>query len=176
MKLPTVLINIVVFQVLWWLAVLGGRILEGIPVLVYAILFLCLHVRFVEGKASVQRLLVAAVSGVMFDQVGYQIGMVKFSDYYSTWLPLWMIALWLGFVCTLNVSFKWLHGRHIMAGILGAIFGPVSYWAAFKLGAVAFPDLTISMVWLAVGWGILFPALLEMQRIALAHVVYQEPN
>ena len=67
--------------------------------------------------------------------------------------PLWIVALWMAFGTSLNVSLAWLHGRAWLAAILGAISGPLAYLAGRKLGAVVFgppdrePLLVLSIVW-----------------------------
>jgi hypothetical protein len=67
--------------------------------------------------------------------------------------PLWIVALWMAFGTSLNVSLAWLHGRAWLAAILGAISGPLAYLAGRQLGAVVFgppdrePLLVLSIVW-----------------------------
>ncbi|HAC29606.1 MAG TPA: DUF2878 domain-containing protein, partial [Marinobacter hydrocarbonoclasticus] len=38
------------------------------------------------------------------------------------------------------------------------------YWSASQLGIVALPDLTVSLVAMAVGWFVLFPLLLFIRK------------
>jgi hypothetical protein len=67
--------------------------------------------------------------------------------------PIWIVALWMAFGTSLNVSLAWLHGRAWLAAVLGAVSGPLAYIAGRKLGAVDFgppdrePLLVLSLVW-----------------------------
>lgn len=74
--------------------------------------------------------------------------------------PLWIIALWMAFGTSLNVSFAWLHGRIWLAAPLGGISGPLAYIAGRKLGAVEFgPPDAEPLLWLASVWGMALPLL-----------------
>ena len=75
--------------------------------------------------------------------------------------PHWIVALWMSFGTSLNVSFAWMHGRPLVAAILGAVFGPLAYVGGRKLGAVTFgPPDTEPLLWLAAVWGIAMPLLI----------------
>lgn len=72
-----------------------------------------------------------------------------------------MIALWPNFATTLHSSLRWLAGHYIVAALLGAVAGPLSYYAGAQLGALTLhPTLAVSMIALAVVWGITLPILL----------------
>jgi hypothetical protein len=68
--------------------------------------------------------------------------------------------MWALFATTINLSMGWLKGRWILAMLMGAIFGPLAFVAGEKLDAVVFVDSTLSMITLAIGWGLLMPLLL----------------
>jgi hypothetical protein len=68
--------------------------------------------------------------------------------------------MWALFATTINLSMGWLKGRWLLAMLMGAIFGPLAFVAGEKLGAVVFLDSTLSMITLAIGWGLLMPLLL----------------
>ena len=67
--------------------------------------------------------------------------------------PHWIIAMWMLFATTLNVSLSWLHGRWQLALVLGAVGGPLAYYAGARLGGVEFaqplwqPLLALSFCW-----------------------------
>jgi len=71
--------------------------------------------------------------------------------------PTWIIAMWLSFATTINVAFRWLYQKYILAFVLGAISGPLAYQAGAALGAVNIPDNMTANTFLAAGWGILMP-------------------
>ncbi len=160
-------LNIVCFQLLWWACVLSP--LYG---LVFAVFALCLlfgmvHLQFVEGWSQALPLLLTALLGCLFDQLGYIIGMVDFNHHHQwiSYIPLWMAALWLAFACTLNVSLRWLASNLRLAFVLGAVFGPLAYWGAAKLGAIVLPGQMLSLAWLGLGWGLLLPLMLRIRTM-----------
>jgi hypothetical protein len=82
------------------------------------------------------------------------------------WLsPPWMAALWPNFVTTLHTSLGWLAGRYRLAALLGAVGGPLSYYAGARLGALTFPsDPTFSLIVLAAVWSVAMLVLLKFAK------------
>ena len=76
--------------------------------------------------------------------------------------PPWILALWALFASTLNVSLRWLRGRIVVAVVLGAVAGPLSYWAGVRMGAVEFTQPVVALVALAVGWAVFTPLLMVL--------------
>jgi hypothetical protein len=54
---------------------------------------------------------------------------------------------------------SWLKGRFVLAAVLGAIAGPLSYLAGVKLGAAQWGDETQALVLLGIIWAIAMPLL-----------------
>jgi hypothetical protein len=65
---------------------------------------------------------------------------------------------------TLCHSLGWIGQRQWLPWALAPIAGPFAYWSASQLGIVALPDLTVSLVAMAVGWFVLFPLLLFIRK------------
>lgn len=160
-----IIFNFVQFQLLWWVCVLSAEpgLSAGALLLVTGLTLLHLH--FVEGWRQSIPLLLAALIGCLFDQVGYRMGWVDFSYHNSgaSFIPLWMMALWLAFSCTLNVSLGWLQNQPLLAALLGAIFGPLAYWGAQQLGVVILSSEIKGLVWVACEWAIALPLLLAIR-------------
>ena len=78
--------------------------------------------------------------------------------------PYWILALWAQFAVQFNVLFVWLKNRLWLASVLGAIAGPLSFRGGAALGAVHFPNVPLALGTLALGWAVLFPALLALSR------------
>jgi hypothetical protein len=80
--------------------------------------------------------------------------------------PHWMVALWMMFATTLNVSLAWMKRSLLLAAALGATGGPLAYWAGAALGGLSFaPGYDARALWfLAIGWGVLTPALVLLAR------------
>jgi hypothetical protein len=72
------------------------------------------------------------------------------------------MALWSMFGLTVDVSFRWMRERPALAGLASAIFGPLGYLGAARLGAaeLALPP-TLGLVALGVSWGVCIPLVLK---------------
>jgi len=78
--------------------------------------------------------------------------------------PYWILALGAVFAPQFNTAFGWLKQRMLLASMLGAIVGPMSFRAGAALGAVRFVEPLPATVALAIGWAILMPALILFSR------------
>lgn len=77
--------------------------------------------------------------------------------------PAWLIGLWLAFALTLVPLFGHLHSRPLLAGVLGAVGGPLAYLAGAKAHALQLPaPLWRGLLALAVGWGVVVPSLTSL--------------
>ena len=76
-------------------------------------------------------------------------------------------TLWALFASTLNISLNWLKKYTLLAYLLGAVSGPLCYWAGERLGALHLVNFNMAMVYLAVGWAIAVPLLLKVASTLL---------
>lgn len=159
---PMIIFNIVSFQVLWWLCVLSAKPAMSTFAILVVLLYTLAHLRWVEGWQQTLPLLMTAMIGTLFDQFGYWMGWISFpfADPLSPFIPGWMAALWLAFASTLNVSLAWLQPKPVLSALLGALFGPLTYWCVAKLGMIILPSSALSLFWFAAEWAILMPTLL----------------
>ena len=130
------------------------------------IIFTLVHLNWVEGWQQALPLLFTALIGCLLDQIGYSMGLISF-QYHPLWIsyiPLWMIALWLAFASTLNVSMRWLQPKPVLAAILGGIFGPLAYLGSAKLEVIHLTAPTYSLAWIALEWAIAMPLLFWIRR------------
>ena len=158
-------INVVLFQVAWFAAVLGAA-KEMLWLGPLAMLpTLAIHLALQEDRrGEVKLLLAAGLLGFLFDSAFVAGGVFTplrhlFPHPLS---PPWMICLWLNFAATLNVSMAWLRGRYLLAAAFGAIGGPLAYYSGAKLGATEALPSTIGMLLLAIGWGVMTPLLVRL--------------
>ena len=98
--------------------------------------------------------LIALAIGAIFDQVILSLGIIKYHNngWSTSIVPVWILALWLAFALTINVSLRWLRGKYLIALAFGAIGGPLAYLGAQKMGAVTLGNH--SLIVLALGWAI----------------------
>jgi len=156
------IINYLLFQIGWLACVWGAA--EGYPWmgLVAIVPTLLLHFRWAHNRSAEARLLlVCALTGIAFDGILLTTGWVAFPN--GEWIPglapYWMMVLWVFLGTTLNLSMAWMKGRPVAAFILGAVGGPLAYIAGEKLGGITLVESTPALIALAVGWGVVMPAL-----------------
>ena len=158
-----VLVNAVAFKLGWLSAVLGAA--NQLPLLVIAGVTAAVAIHLWRSVAPLREaslLLLAAVVGLSWDSVMVAAGWL---DYRSGTViaglaPYWIVALWVVFATTLNVTFRWLRDRLLLAAVMGAIFGPISYVAGASAGAVDLVHPVAALVSLSVAWSILMPGFI----------------
>lgn len=151
------IVDFVAFQALW----LGAVVFQA-PWMCFAILIarLLLSVKIAH---EVFLLVSLAPVGIVIDWSLMQAGVFQFN---AGTFPAWLALLWCGFILTLNQSMGWLRDRHLgVQALLGAIFGPVSYFTGWRFDAVSFGfALMPTLIGLSLIWGILLPSLMVLQQ------------
>lgn len=154
-------LNAGVFQLGWLICVVGGNrsALVAGPVL--------LAVHFVWISRSPREwcaLLAIAAIGIGVDSALHAGGIFRFVDT-ALGVPPWLAVLWLLFATTLAHGLRWLQGRLWLAAALGAVAGPLSYYAGTRLGAAAFGVvLPVALIILAAVWALLLPLLSQIMK------------
>ena len=155
--------NFVVFEAAWFACILGvahGQPLWGTGAVAAAIAW---HVAISARPATELALvailcvigLVAESSVVAQGRVAYPAGQPV------AWLaPYWMVALWGEFGIALNVTLRWLKRRPLLAVVLGAVFGPLSFLGGVRLGGARFVDEPAALITLACMWAVLMPLVM----------------
>ena len=159
------LINFIIFQIGWFACVLGGA--NHWPWLGTAVagVLIAFHLwRVAHPRPELTLLLIAGAMGLVFDSLLVTLGLVHFPSgtLIEGMAPHWIIAMWMMFATTLNITFRWLKGRLVLAAILGAFAGPLAYYAGAELGGVSFPQPRTSLLALALVWGIAMPLLMVL--------------
>jgi len=160
-----VLINIVAFKIGWVATIFGAA--NEFPLLGPAVIMIAILVHLVATKEPAQELFLVFLAGVIgasFDSLFVAAGWLSYPNgtVVSGLAPYWIIALWMLFATTMNLAFSWLKSRMRLAALLGAIFGPVSYFFGAQAGAVVINDFSAAMIGLSIAWAISFPLLLEL--------------
>ena len=155
MRKQLVILNFVLFQITWLACVLGSA--KGYPWLGAIIVGLSLVWHLSQAKPKLieaKWCLIALVIGAIFDQAILSLGIIQYHNngWSASLVPVWILALWLAFALTLNVSMRWLRGKYLAALAFGAIGGPLAYMAAQKLGAVTLGEH--SLIVLGIGWAV----------------------
>jgi hypothetical protein len=163
----TILINIVAFKIGWVASVLGAA--NGLPLLGPALMLpvIAIHLHNVNDPSRELTLIgLTGAIGATWDSVMVAAGWLSYpaGTIVAGLAPYWILAMWMLFATTLNMAFRWLQSKLLLASVLGAVFGPASYYAGARLDAVVINDLTASMAALAVAWAILLPGLLFLAK------------
>jgi hypothetical protein len=157
-------LNIALFQLGWFACVLGaahGFVWQGALV---ALAIVAWHIaRAGEPRRELALVACAAALGVAFESLLVQSGWIRFGGgtLVEGAATYWMVALWALFATTLNVSLRGLRHRGWLAALLGAIGGPLAYYAGARLGALEFVALGAGLAAIGAGWAVLTPLLLR---------------
>jgi len=156
------------FQAAWFACVLGaahGRVALGVAAVAVAVIVnLGLSDR---RRADLALTALAILIGLAWDTWMLRGGWVLYASPgpVASWAPAWILALWALFATLLRGPLSWLHARPLLAAVMGAVGGPLSYLAAVRLGAGHFPDAAYALSVLALGWALITPLLIEAARL-----------
>ena len=157
-----VIANLVAFKIGWLACVLGGASeLPWVGALV-ALVIVATHIaRAPLPSAELKLVVVAGLLGAFWDSLLVASGLLVYESgtLIAGTAPYWIVAMWLLFSTTLNVSLTWLKGRLVLAAAVGAFAGPLAFYGGHKLGAVGFGNFPLAMLALAAGWALILPTL-----------------
>jgi len=165
--------NAVGFQVVWFLCVLGNDLIA-----LAAAVLLCLCHQIWIMKHSREWWLVIGFSliGIMADSILQMLGIIQFNGEINisssiTLIPIWMMCLWCTFSTTLTHGLFWLHGRFLLASLVGLIIVPASYYAGLSIsGSAAIDPVWMTLLSVGLLWSVLLPlGLYLVQRWKLTN-------
>lgn len=157
--------NAVLFQAGWFACVLGGNSYW----LLIPVAVLLIHLLWISSWAAEGKLLLWITAlGTVLDSTLMLLGVFDFSSQ-GLLIPLWLILLWAVLGTTLRHCLAWTAKPLWRASLLGAIGGPMSYYAGSQLAGVQLPlGLWPSMSLLAVLWAAVFALLQSLSDRLLA--------
>ena len=157
-------INAVLFQVVWFAAVLGaahdawwaGPIAVG----VFAVYTLSGSSRVADELLLIG---IAVAVGFVADSIWASTHLVVYASPLPSahFAPIWILSLWANLALGLYHSLAFLQSRLAMAALFGAIGAPLSYYfAARTWHAVTLAEpLALTLLILAAGWAVITPLL-----------------
>ncbi|MEZ0603574.1 DUF2878 domain-containing protein [Paraburkholderia sp. IW21] len=157
----------VVCQAGWFVCVLSAARGAGWLGMLFAACAVAWHLARVAEPLREARLLVVTVwVGMMWESLLVYSGLLSYPSgtFVEGLAPYWLSALWALFAIQFNTVFAWLRARTLLAALLGAIAGPMSFRAGAALGAVRFNKPVAAWIVLALGWAVLLPALLRLAQ------------
>lgn len=165
--MTNLLINLITFKLAWLSSVLGGA--NGLPLLGPAavLVAIVIHLRRAgDPQRELMLIMATGIVGITVDSAIISAGLLSYPSgtLFAGISPLWILGMWMLFATTFNVSFRWMQSRIPLAALMGAVFGPVSYYSGAKIGAVTLIDPLAAMIALSVTWGLMLPGLLLLAR------------
>ncbi len=129
-----------------------------------AISLLLVHLSLASEVKRELRLIAAfGLLGAGLDTLHSCLGVLQFVS--GRWMgcvaPLWIIVMWMQFATLFRYCLHWVLHRYILGALLGALGGPLAFWAGERLGAISFmPQAWVSLAVLAINWAIALPLLM----------------
>ncbi|MEM9626750.1 MAG: DUF2878 domain-containing protein [Pseudomonadota bacterium] len=155
-------LNFILFQSIWFAAILGQDMLEWLIVLLLVVhLTLC-----PDLKNELKVILPCAAIGIIADTMLTFAGFFIFDPAPSILpIPLWLIGIWLGFVGTFRHSMSYLLAKPAIAIPASMVAAPLSYLAGVKLGAVSFGfDTAFTIVIVGLLWAFMMALFIRIDR------------
>lgn len=148
-----ILVNVILYQVVWFLCVFKEN--DGALI---ALVLLCIHLYFTTCRYKDMRMMALLLAiGVLIDGTLHFAGFMTY-NVRAIPIPFWLAVVWLALATLPHHSLRWLKERPFLSSLLGALGGPLAYWAGVKAGAASFTlPLISSLLLLAVIWGVLWP-------------------
>ncbi|EFQ65188.1 MULTISPECIES: DUF2878 domain-containing protein [Pseudomonas] len=155
------LANAALFQCGWFACVLGG----DSPWLLVAVAVLIIHLLWISSAAEDGVLIIGVtLAGTLLDTLLRSLGVFHFSEP-GPLIPFWLMLLWALLATTLHHCLAWSARPWWRAALLGAVGGPLSYYAGSQLAGVEFGyGLGPTMALLAVLWAGVFVGLHRLAR------------
>ena len=148
------LANALIFQLGWFVCILGGSLLAA----VFTTIVLAIHFFLVSRRVDdLIAVVLAVVLGLVHDLLLIHTGQIQFVE--SAQLPpLWLMCLWALLGITLNHSLQWIYYRPLWSSLLGAVFAPLSYLAGVALSSAEWSSPLIEVLpIIAALWLIILP-------------------
>ncbi|WP_019529542.1 DUF2878 domain-containing protein [Dasania marina] len=150
------LIQASLFQIIWLACIFGGN-----QWLIFPMALLLLHFIITPNKYADYKVLPLALVGFGIDYLLMLAGVFYFEE-----SPLWLGALWLGFVLNFGHSLKFLRRLNpLWLMPIGAFSGCYVYLISWYLGAVCLPMGTVlSGLFIAAIWALTLPFYVKADK------------
>jgi len=129
--------------------------------MVVSLLYISVHFMFTkERRADFYMLLICIIMGIVLDGSLSYFGIIQFkNDPILFPIPLWLMMVWSIFAVLFNHSLRWMRKSYLIQIVCAGIFAPTSYYSGYKLNAVNFQNIELSMIVISVVWMIVLPLL-----------------
>lgn len=132
-------LNFIAFQILWFGCVVGGGARGELWIATLSLIPLILFVLLQPSRwLDCMLAFTATALGLSLEYLWIKLGILSFGG--SPLPPIWMGFLWFGFALTINHSMRFFRDLPIIGPLTVGLFGPITYLAGEKLGAVEIVD------------------------------------
>lgn len=151
-RVMKIFFNVLLYQLIWFLCVLGGN--KGA---IAALPLLLIHLALSGSRGADLKMMGFMIFlGLLVDGTLQQVGFFSFTIPGFP-IPFWLMVIWLGLAITPHHSLAWLKNRPLLSAVFGALGGPVAYWAGARLGAASFGwPLLQALGFLSVIWAFIW--------------------
>lgn len=149
------------YQAAWLATVLGAAHGHATLGSVVGLLMIFLHLKGASHpRRELSLILFSLLLGTVLETILVTRGLIVYEGTLPfSKVPPWILILWAAFGATLNGFMCWFQSRLLLASLLGAVCGPLSWYAGQKLGALVVPDPVSGYLSLALGWAVCMPLL-----------------
>ena len=153
------------FQVAWLVCVAADNV--PLVVGVTAVNFALHWYLIANRQQDFLWVVLISAAGILLDATMFQLGILQNSDA-GRLPPYWLVFLWLNFSLALRYCFVFLQRNLWLAGAIGAVAGPFSYYCGTLLNdsVTLQPPLYRSLLILAAIWACFLPAAASLARSA----------
>ena len=171
------LFNFLAYQVAWFAVILGAAHDYAWAGAVVALIVAAIHLSRRPALLEYKLIGAAVMLGLIVDTTLVMSGQVRFdANGVLPIAPYWMLSLWIAFATTLNHSLRWLMLRPATAAVLGALGGPLAYFAGARLGALSLSTPPAALALIAALWAAAMAVLSMMvSREAVPPNVHKVP-
>ena len=136
------------FKLVWLSCILGEIYINSLFGFLVGGLFIFFFLIFNDKKNfSIKIILFYSLAGYSFDSL------LSYFELYTIdaktsfiFLPLWFLVLWPSFACLLIDVLVFLKNKKIFSTILGAIIGPLSYYAGISSGLASISNIVVLLL------------------------------
>ncbi len=149
-------LNFLIFYAAWYICVSQNNLVAGL----IGLLLAALNIVIIRIKPKeIFIILALGMCGFLTDALAFHLKVFEFVDGRRFFISqnLWLYSLWVIFLTTFSGSLSFLKGYkwHTLL-FLGMTGGIISYFTAYKLRVITFPNEAISLTYIAVNWAIIF--------------------
>lgn len=115
---------------------------------------------------DIKVIVLCIILGTALDTIWAFTGLIEYKVHWpvESFAPLWIIFMWAAFGAAINHSLRWIQGNILVAALLSAIGGPLSYLAAERFGAITISEKWVLIPSMAIGWFIAMAIIIVVLR------------